>query len=87
MSRTIKRQNVKFVTNDSGFAELLNSPEMQNEVRRLAEQRASSLTSGDKTYKVKVTTGTKRCHAYISADSPHAYYSNLKNNDLLKALL
>lgn len=67
----------------TGVYEILKSPEMQ-EILRSEAEKVQQKAGQD--YKATVRVGSKRAVATISPDSYRAYYDNLKNNTLLKAL-
>ena len=75
--------NVKVELISSGIRELLQSSEMEAECRRLAEGVANRAGDG---YEVDTHVGRTRVNAMVSAGTRKAYYDNLKNNTLLKAL-
>jgi len=85
-NHTIKRPNATFITNGAGFVELMNSAAVQELLREEGTKRVNALTDGAKIYKAEVLTGNTKSTVIISADSYEAKLSNLKNNDLLKAL-
>lgn len=85
-NKTFRKSKVIFITDGRGFVELMKSPEITEEITRLAKERADNLEEGNKTYKVTNATSDTRNVARIYPDSPEAYYSNLKHNDVLKAL-
>lgn len=80
----------KFELNRSGVAELLKGSEMTNIVSECATkvQEAcggyGSATSEEFSSET-VVSGT-RVVATVRADTPRAYYSNLKHNTLVKAM-
>lgn len=77
----------KFVLNRKGVMELLNSGEMAGVIAEAADGvsgRAASMTGLD--YETVVMHGKKRVNGFVQAGSAHAYYENLKNNTLIKAL-
>ena len=74
---------VKIVLNQEGVKALLKSQEIQNVIKDCADSVQSTAGSD---YKVNMKQGVNRCWATISPASPHAYYSNLKHNTLVKAL-
>lgn len=75
--------NVKVVLNKEGVRELLKSQEVMNECKKHASDIAERAGEG---YEVSTYTGKNRANARVRAATPHAYYSNLKHNTLLKAL-
>lgn len=83
---TIKRGNVKFVTNGDGFVEMMNSSAVKSLLQEEGSKRATALTDGERTYRVEVVSGRTKAAVFVAADSYEARLSNLKNNDLVKAL-
>lgn len=78
---------IHFDLNSAGVVELLKSGEMAGVVNTYAQQvagRAGSMTGLE--YEVTSGTGRSRARAGVKTASAHAYYENLKNNTLLKAL-
>lgn len=78
---------IQFDLNSAGVAELLKSGELAGVVETYAQQiagRAASMTGLE--YEAAASVGAGRVRAGVKAASPHAYYENLKNNTLLKAL-
>lgn len=73
----------KLELNSSGVRELLRSDEMKRICEEEAEKVVSKLGDG---YVVSSYTGKSRVNASIMATSWEAYYGNLKNNTVLKAL-
>lgn len=77
----------RFELNRAGVRELLQSSEMQTVLQEAAERvrsNAGSMTSLE--YRSQVRVGKNRAVATVAADSAAAYYENLKNNTLVKAL-
>lgn len=76
----------------------LNIPglrEMRNEKGVIAElqkhgdmiaNRANGMLGEEGYVAEKATRGTTRARCNVRTDTPHAYYSNLKNNTLLRAM-
>lgn len=78
---------IHFDLNSAGVKELLLSQELGSVVSGYAEQvagRAGSMTGLE--YESTARAGKGRVKATVRAGSAHAYYENLKNNTLLKAL-
>lgn len=73
----------KFELNRDGVKELLKGAEMKGILMDCAERVRD--TAGDE-YAIEQVTGANRSWMTIRPDTPHAYYSNLKHNTLLKAL-
>lgn len=74
---------VKFELNRAGVAELMKCQQMQDGINSMAEQIVQRC-GDDVAY--TSTVGKTRCSAKIVTTSPHAYYSNLKHNTILKAV-
>lgn len=74
---------IKFELNSPGVQEVLKG----EGARSVCESYGSNILSsvgGD--YEMESHTGQRRNITRIKASTPHAYYSNLKHNTLLKAL-
>lgn len=73
----------RFELDYEGIGQLLKS----DEVKQVCEQRAKSVLDacGDG-YEMDSKVGAKRVNVRVKAATPHAYYSNLKHNTLMKAL-
>lgn len=78
--------NFRFVLNSAGVRELLKSSAMQSILREHAEATRNGCGDLSDDYIAEVKVGGTRARATIKADTPHAHYSNLKHNTLLKAL-
>jgi len=66
---------------------LMNSGEMAGVISEYADAvsgRAASMTGLE--YETVVMHGKNRVNGFVQAGSAHAYYENLKNNTLIKAL-
>lgn len=74
---------VKIVLNREGVRDLLRSDEMQSILREHANAALSQLGDG---YEVTEHVGRNRANAQIAATEPKAYFENLKNNTILKAV-
>ena len=74
--------NVKFKLNYKGVGELLRSEEMKSVIN---EYGTNVLQRAGNEYKMEELVES-RCIARIKPGTPHAYFSNLKHNTLLKAL-
>lgn len=72
---------VKF--NNAGIQELLKSEEMQAIINEKANEVQARAGDG---YETVERVGKKRAFARVRVASAKAYYDNLKNNTLLKAL-
>ncbi len=75
--------NVKVKLNRSGVRALLQSPAMQKECRKQAEQIRSRCGDG---YESDVYVGRNRANAMVWAETSAAKRDNLDNNTILKAL-
>lgn len=74
---------VIFKLNRAGVRELLQSPEMQ----KIIDEKASTVQSvAGEGFEKKVEVKGTRVVGIVHAETPHAYYKNLKQNTLLKAL-
>lgn len=73
----------RFELNREGVSELLKSQKMQEILAAKAEQISGAVGDG---YKAETKVYKRRAVAEVRADTPKAYYSNLKHNTLLKAL-
>lgn len=78
----------KFELDHGGAEELLKTPELTALIRSLGDQCAANASSmsGGLEYKSETAVRGDRVTARVSPDSVHAYYSNRKNNTLVKAL-
>lgn len=80
---------MKFELNRAGVAQLLKGAEMQGILGEYASEVQSRCTAGNvgpEEYEAAVSVRGTRAVGTVRTDSPHAYYSNLKHNTLLKAL-
>lgn len=79
----------KFELNSSGVSELLNGRKAQRMCKNYANniKRSAEGMNENADYKIETKPGQYRVKSIVSADSPHAYYSELKHNHLLKALM
>ena len=73
----------KFVLNREGVRSLLKSGEMKSIVEEMARGIAGRAGVG---YTTDSYVGKTRVNAMVYPNSPHAYFSNLKHNTLLKAM-
>ena len=74
---------VKFVLNEGGVRELLQSSEMGAVCEQYAKQVAARAGSG---YEVDSYTGKNRVNAAVKAETKEAKRDNYRNNTLIKAL-
>lgn len=74
---------VRVELNRSGVRELLRSEEMRAVVKERADEVVQRCGEG---YEADSYVGRNRVNATISTTTYRAYYSNLKNNTVLKAL-
>lgn len=73
----------KFELNREGVKQLMQSAEM----RALLDETAQHIAdNAEGAYKVDTRTGKTRANAQVSCADAHTYYSNLKHNNLLKAM-
>ncbi len=73
----------EFKLNTQGVRELLKSGAVQSMCSEYASQTLNACGDG---YESKTQIGKNRASAVIYPATPHAHYSNLKHNTLLKAL-
>lgn len=73
----------KIILNREGIKELLKSSEFEKICEDMAHDIADRAGDG---YEVSTYQGKNRVNASVKAETPRAYYDNLKNNTLLKAL-
>ncbi len=72
-----------FELNREGVAELMRSPAMQQGLDQIASQVSSRCGEG---YEVINRVGKTRASATVEAMTTEAYYDNLENNTILRAL-
>lgn len=75
--------NIEFKLDPKGVHALLNSQELMDGMQKIGERMANEAGEG---YAADTRPGEKRAHTFVKAVTPHAYYSNLKHNTLLKVL-
>lgn len=75
--------SVKVVLNSAGVRELLKSKEIQQACR---DQGSRVLESAGSGYVMEDRNYPERSGVSVRTDSYEAYFSNIKNNTLLKAL-
>lgn len=75
--------NYQFELNRDGVRQIMQSAEMKAVLEETAQHIAQN-AEGD--YKVDTITGRRRANTEVSCASAKTYYSNLKNNTLLKAM-
>lgn len=73
----------KFELNKEGVRQLLRSANMQDIISAYGERVQKS--AGEE-YKMESRVNKDRCVVKVKLSTPHAYYSELKHNTLLKAL-
>ena len=82
--------NVEIKLNIAGLKELRNESgvmaELQKHGNRIAERANGMLDDEPGFVAEDAKKGNTRAHVNVVCDTPHAYYSNLKNNTLLKAM-
>lgn len=83
-------KKVTFELNREGVAELLKGPEMEkilSEVGETVKEQCGGFGNvSSEEYVTKTQVRGTRVVTTVAADTPHAYYSNLKHNTLVKAL-
>lgn len=77
---------IKIELDSNGISEILRSEEAREKVAEKAQEVCSRAQSGGLEYGTDTIIGPHRAVARVYPASIHAYYSNLKNNTLLKAL-
>ena len=75
--------NMKFKLNSAGVKELLKSEAMKSVLDEHASQIQQRAGEG---YEVEERNYPERAGAVVRAATAEAYYDNLKNNTLLKAV-
>ena len=73
----------KFELNRAGVGELLKGEAIQGILKEHASEIQSRAGVG---YSSDSYVGATRANAMVFPDSPEAYFRNLKNNNLLKAI-
>ena len=80
---------VKVQLNITGLRELRKEPGIKAELykhgKNIAE-RANGMLGEEGYVAEQPADGKTRSHVNVKCDTPHAYYSNLKHNTLLKAV-
>lgn len=73
----------EFKLNRAGVRDLLQSAEM----RGIIEEKAKAVqTTAGEGFEMEVSKKPTRVVGVVHADTPKAYYTNMKHNTLLKAL-
>ena len=75
---------VEFELRREGIIELMQSSEMLDGIAKIANGVVASLGDGYETS--PWPNGKTRVNVTIRTNNPHAYYSNLKHNTILKAV-
>lgn len=75
--------NIEFKLNPKGVGELLKCEELQDYMQSIGEGVASRAGEG---YAADTRAGKKRAHTFVKAVTKEAYFENLNENTLLKAL-
>ena len=75
--------NMQVKLNSAGVRELLKSPEIKAICNDYATQIAARAGDG---YEVEPRNYPERSGYAVKAATPHAYYSNLKHNTLVRAI-
>lgn len=79
----MSKSKVTVQLNHAAVGQLLKGGEIQGLLRQYADSVQSAAGDG---YESNIIHGKNRCWAEVTPATPHAYYSNLKHNTLLKAL-
>jgi hypothetical protein len=74
---------IEFKLDYQGVHELLTDKGLCDDLQEIGEEVASRAGSG---YTADSQIGRKRVHTFVRASTTGAYYDNLTNNTLLKAL-
>lgn len=74
---------VKYEMDYAGIGQLLKCSELCDGMQSIGNGVAARAGDG---YKADTSVGKKRAHTFVRAETTEAYYENLKNNTLLKAL-
>ncbi|KWZ77576.1 hypothetical protein [Anaerococcus tetradius] len=74
---------VNFKLNRKGVSELLKGEKMQEVLKDEAKKVLNRAGGG---FTMDVMVGKTRANAMVKADTPKAYYKNLRNNTLVKSL-
>lgn len=77
---------IKFELDAKGVRELLNWQSVQEMTQEVGDGVASRANAECEGFEADTRAGEKRAHTFVKATNAHAYYHNLKNNTLLKAL-
>lgn len=75
--------NVKYEMDYAGIGQLLKCSELCDGMQAIGNNVASRAGVG---FIADTSVGKKRAHTFVRPDTAEAYYDNLKNNTLLKAL-
>lgn len=82
--------NIKIELSIPGLRELRNEAgvkaELQKYGQQIADRANAMLEEGEGFVAENAEKGSTRAHVNVVCDSVHAYYSNLKNNTLLRAM-
>lgn len=76
---------IKVILNKEGVRELLKSEGVAGECKRHA-QRILNTAGADKGYVMEQRNYPERTGFVVKTDNPHAYYSNMKHNTLIRAM-
>ena len=76
-------KDFKFELNRAGVGELLKGETMQGVLKEYASEIQGRAGVG---FSTDSYVGTTRANAMVYPDTPEAYFRNLKNNTLLKAI-
>jgi len=77
------KTKIEIELNSTGIQEVLKSAEVTKELETYGEQIVGRCGDG---YATETYVGKTRAAVKVKPDTPHAYYSNLKHNTILKAV-
>lgn len=76
---------IKFVPNESGIVDMLNSSGMQSALKECAagieSTAAAAATYKGATYSTDVQAGSKRAHARVKTASKGAYWNEMRDHN------
>lgn len=75
--------DIKYEMDYAGIGQLLKCEELCDGMQSIGDSIVSRAGGG---FEADTQVGKKRAHTFIRAVTTEAYYDNLKNNTLLKAL-
>lgn len=74
---------IEYEMNYAGIGELLKCAELCDGMQAIGDSIAARAGDG---FVADTQVGKKRAHTFVRATTTSAYYDNLRNNTLLKAL-